>query len=56
VQDLPGAEPARGWRRFAAIEQAVAPGPGEEPPPLWQAARGGRRQAAAMSGRVEDQA
>ena len=50
VQDLPGADPARGRRRFAAVRRATAPAEGAEPPPLWQAARQGEALAAAMAG------
>jgi len=53
VQSLPGADPARGLRRFAAVRRAVAPAAGEAPAPLWQAALDGERQAATMVGRTE---
>jgi hypothetical protein len=52
VQVLPGADAARGLRRFGAVRRAV----GDEASPLWQAALAGERQAAAMAGRVEDRA
>jgi hypothetical protein len=52
VQDLPGADPSRGLRRFAAVRRAMAPAQGD-PPPLWHAAAAGERQATAMVERLE---